>query len=244
MSLDDGIRFTLAHLAEEDEDLFDSTMNEIEDAIDEVLTAFDVDVLEFEPHDSEDGEAYVMSHLMHEYDAAKRREYYLKTRKLKGRRKGVVDTKGGRQARSMQDTLAAQRAKAEARRKAQKARIAKFKAKLARLQEVYKKLLEAAKKRSGAETKPEPKKSSSTSKAPEKKLTTSQKKEAAERAKEAQEKEKKPSQKESPAQELKALQEKVATMEKKIAEAIAKARAAQKNKPAKSKTADKAVVNR
>lgn len=72
-----------------------------------------------------------MIDLQHEYDAAKRREYYLRTRQLKGRQK------------------AKRKITAEQRRHQLQVRVERLKAKLAQLEESLRVLREAAQRRSG-----------------------------------------------------------------------------------------------
>lgn len=82
---------------------------------------------------------------MHEYDAAKRREYYLKNRKLLGRKKKTLSAVG--------KSVAVRKPPAKKthaqRQKELEARVAGLQAKFARLQTALKTLVEAAQKRSG-----------------------------------------------------------------------------------------------
>lgn len=108
--------------------------------------------------------------LVHEYDPAKRREYYLKTRQLKGRKRGTVQkpptkTRAQRQAE---------------RRKKLEAEVAALKGRLEKLREALKTLTQQAKARSGVDPK------STTSKKSETKGKSSPtKKTAAQKAKDA-----------------------------------------------------------
>lgn len=80
--------------------------------------------------------------LVHEYDAAARRAYYLRTRNLKGRTRGVTPTTG-----------AARRAAAKAaklkKRKALESKIELLQFRLDRLREVLRVLVDKAQARSG-----------------------------------------------------------------------------------------------
>ncbi len=80
--------------------------------------------------------------VIHDYDAAKRREYYLQTRKLKGRHKKnlptVVKKASVRKIKTHAD-----------RQKELEARVHRLKDRLAQLQDLLKQLTEAAQKRSG-----------------------------------------------------------------------------------------------
>lgn len=72
-----------------------------------------------------------MNDLQHEYDAAKRREYYLRTRKLKGREKAKPKLTAAQRRQQLQ------------------VRVDRLKAKLAQLEESLRILREAAQRRSG-----------------------------------------------------------------------------------------------
>lgn len=84
-----------------------------------------------------------MDALAHIYDPAKRHEYYLRTRVLKGRRKGAGPTPAPRQKSPAE--------KAAERRKHLQTRIEQLQAKLETLREVVRKLVADAKRRSGSE---------------------------------------------------------------------------------------------
>lgn len=120
--------------------------------------------------------------LSHAYDAAKRREYYLRTRKLKGRQRGSQQTKHPR-VKSKAEIAKERHAKLEDQ-------MLTLKGRLERLQEALKILVEQAKKRSGVK----PTKQTSAKKTPTsqqkadakpQKLTTAQKKAKAEAEKKA-----------------------------------------------------------
>lgn len=90
--------------------------------------------------------------LAHEYNAAQRREYYLRTRKLKGRVKGsVIDPTARRRAA---------KAKKEAQRKALAARVDALQARLDQLRKVLKVLVDRAQTRNGNDSKKAEKKDS------------------------------------------------------------------------------------
>jgi hypothetical protein len=154
-------------------------------------------------------EDIILEHASRPYDPRKRREYYLRTRQLKGRKPGSKlptaprrPTKGDalpdRDPRDPRpSTLAQRRAK---RRKEIEARVIALTKRLEKLRSVLKELVEAAQVRSGVEPS---EKSPTTSKradttGPEKRTerktqTATQKKESAERSKEYYEEHKDPS---------------------------------------------------
>lgn len=125
------------------------------------------------------------------YDPAKARAYYLRTRELKGRRRGMTKTTTSTRDRSgpsppAKKTPTQRRGEAETR-------VAELEARLERLRDVLEELVEAAKKRSGVDTKPnKSEKSSDNSKTNEskkgEKLSVSEKKEAAKRSQEYRDK--------------------------------------------------------
>lgn len=162
---------------------------------------------------------FLQHHLEHEYDPAKRREYYLRNRKLKGRKRGLVEAPaGGRPAGRPQPprkAAATKTAEIEARKVA-------LEKKLERLREVLRELVEAAKARSGVEPKrdkeasaPEP-----TSSKKDSKLTAAQKRKKAAQAREDYEKEK------QSAPTTKSLEADIAEVREQIAAARAKLKAA------------------
>lgn len=86
-----------------------------------------------------------MTSLLHEYDAAKRREYYLRTRKLTGRAPKASQS-------PLVKKPSTKRAPAQTygqRQKELEARVARLQAKFARLQVALKAMVEAAQQRSG-----------------------------------------------------------------------------------------------
>ena len=147
-----------------------------------------------------------------DYDPAARREYYLKTRKLKGRRVGSSNTAIARHPSSGSASVkrplpSAPKKSASERRKAIEARVAALQARLDKLQKILTELVRQAKLRSGVET---PKKDTANDK-PEK-LTTKQKADAAERAKDFYEKNKDP----KLSEQAKALEAKIKSVQAKI----------------------------
>lgn len=145
------------------------------------------------------------------YDAAKRREYYLKTRELKGRRRGTVHTPVRPPARG--SNLPAPRKKMAPQAKTTVQRIAELKVRLEKLKTLLQKLGEEAKARSGVESKSDRSSTSSSSKSSGS-ATAKEKREA----KEYYEKHKKEEKKETPAQEEKALQQKIERVREQIKE--------------------------
>ena len=189
--------------------------------------------------------------LEHVYDPRKRREYYLRTRELKGRRNGAVDETSNRQSGVLDrvsdprdrgtrgpDTNA-ERKTPETTRAEVKARVDQLKNRLDKLKDVLDELVEQAKLRSGV--KPEEdkdKKDTSSDKDRDRKPSTAkERREARERYE--KDKEKNPSLRKEEAQ----LQEQIADVRAKIEDAredlkvaIARARqrAARKEKATES----------
>ena len=164
--------------------------------------------------------------LEHAYDPVKRREYYERTKQLKGRRKGAFErsatprqsaalTKGGTTSKSL------------TRQPSSTERLKQLQVKLDQLKKTLELLVKQAKARSGVETPTKKSASSSTTKTGSsstttKKLTTSQKKDAAKRAEEYRKKSDN-----GPAQKALALKKQIAETQKKIEKAkeqLAKAR--------------------
>ena len=146
-----------------------------------------------------------------DYDPVARREYYLKTRKLKGRRVGAGKTAVARHpssgTASVKRPSPTAKISAKERRKAIEARVAALQARLDKLKKVLEELVRQAKLRSGVET---PKKDTPSDK-PEK-LTNKEKADAAERAKEFREKNKDP----SLSAQAKALESKIKSVQARI----------------------------
>lgn len=171
--------------------------------------------------------------LLHAYDPVKAREYYLRTRKLKGRKKGSEDNKGDKNSGSVKPSGTKKspvvKKRAKQKRAETEAKVAALKKRLERLKEVLSELVKEAKARSGVKDEsPKAKADQNEETKARKPLTSAQKKAQAERAKKAYEKEKK----QSPDQELKELQEKIKDIRAKIKAAIADA---DKNKKPASK---------
>lgn len=142
--------------------------------------------------------------LVHAYDAVKRREYYLRTRKLKGRTK-AARPKPPKKTRAQRQ--------AERRRKLE-ADVAALKGRLEKLQAVLAELTKAAKARSGVKDKATPKKStSSTKKAAAQKLTPTQKAKAAKAAEEYRKK----NPDKALSEDIKSLNAKIKTIQERIA---------------------------
>lgn len=146
---------------------------------------------------------------MADYDPNKRREYYLRTRELKGRSPGLGPVEGMSSSGSSSGgggTKTAPKkevAKSTSSKSVTEKKIELMKARLKKLRATIKKLVAEAKQRSGV--KDAPTKAATTSKKPEQKLTAKQKADAAKRSKEHYEKNKEPSQ----AEELKSLQKQI-----------------------------------
>lgn len=83
-----------------------------------------------------------MSELLHDYDPVKRHEYYLRNRKLKGRKKKALPVLAKKPPAVKQKTAAQ-------RQKELEAQVARLQAKFKRLQEALRVLVEAAQKRNG-----------------------------------------------------------------------------------------------
>jgi hypothetical protein len=119
----------------------------------------------------------------HAYDPVKAREYYLRTRQLKGRKKGVVKT-------SSRSSAAARAAKAKRLKAAAEARVFALKIRLQKLEDLLDKLTKEAKARSGVKTDSKSTSGSGSSSSTDRKpLTAAQKREAAKKQAERREKE-------------------------------------------------------
>lgn len=171
--------------------------------------------------------------LKHEYDPAKAREYYLRTRKLKGRHKGVEKPSSPRSSKPVL-TAAQVRAKKAANnerlKKIAEARVNRLKARLAKLEKVLDELVKQAKARSGIDSK-----SKTTPKADPKNakpLTVAQKREAAKRAKERRDKEGDP----SLSAQAKELDAKIKKVRERISKMRAQIAASKKRIQAKAKS--------
>lgn len=117
--------------------------------------------------------------LAHDYDAIKRREYYLKNRKLKGRHPGAARTLKPR-SKTVKSPVQTRAQRQAARRKKIEAQVAALKGRLERLRAVLAEEVKKAQSKSGATSSKAPAKSAA--KTPEKKLTAAQKAKAAKAA--------------------------------------------------------------
>lgn len=164
-------------------------------------------------------EEFVLQHAEQPYDPTKAHEYYERTKRLTGRRRGVgVESSGRRSFGS--DSFSPRKSKIktpEQRRKEIEARVKVLKARLEKLREVLRELVKQAQARSGIDPKDKSAKKAVAGKS--KKLTATQKREAAKRSKEYREKNKN-DKKESLSDQEKDLQETI----KKVKEKIDKAR--------------------
>lgn len=173
--------------------------------------------------------------LLHEYDPQKRREYYLKNRKLKGRTKkaefesAILRTRSAKTAKAKRQKSSA----ADRNRKAS-AELATLKVRLEALRAIVKDLVEAAKKRSG--TKTTEKKDAEKKREPSK-LSTSEKKKAAERSKEYYEKNK-----DTPAGQVKEIKAQIAKLQERIAKLRTEAKADEPVKKTEAKSNVKSAV--
>lgn len=193
----------------------------------------------------------------HAYDPVKAREYYLKTRELKGRKKGVekAPTSVDKLPSWVTDTVEVEDTSdnikkvsgpvkptvdAGALREAATKRQAQLRARLERLEGVLADLVEKSAQAAGADTKESTEKSKETeksdSKEKEKPKTAAEKKDAAKKAKEDYEKNKKPES--SPSDQdlqnqIEAIQKKITDARASLQSAIARAKAIKpKPKPA------------
>jgi len=132
----------------------------------------------------DDGE--LVRSIVHGYDPAKRREYYLRTRKLKGRKPGARQDLRGRVTAKPRLNRAQRQAK---RTRELEAKVNALKARLEKLRAVLAQLTKEAQARSGHKSnKATPKKTTSDKKSSAPKQTASQKAKAAKRSKEYYEK--------------------------------------------------------
>lgn len=170
-------------------------------------------------------ETFILEHV---YDPVKRRQYYLRTRELKGRRNGGTDASSSRVGRPKsvgvregESGIAdpqSDRTRAEV-----KARVNALKNRLEKLKTLLDELVEQAKKRSGVETKKETPKKESLSIKDTKPATAKEKREAKERYEKEQAKN--PSLKKEEAQ----LQAEIAEIREKITKVRDDLKAAVKN---------------
>lgn len=173
-------------------------------------------------------------HYSQGYDPVKARQYYLRTRQLKGRSPGQRD----RVATGVVRSTPSKGKKKSSRREEIQAQKAALEKRLDRLRDVLAELVEAAKTRSGVDTKSDKSEKKSSEKEPQKKrkLTAKEKREAAERSKEHREKNEK---KQPPSKEIKELQAQIKDIRKQIKEALEDARKKKSRGTITSKTAPK-----
>jgi uncharacterized coiled-coil protein SlyX len=185
------------------------------------------------------------SALSHAYDPAKAREYYLRTRKLKGRKKGSTINVGAHQKKEAHDEHSEnQRLKKIAANKklkaAAEARVDHLQARLDRLKEVLEELTKQAKARSGVETKTTTKEKAENKKANEKAdskpKTAAEKHADAKASKESREKDGDPSLHD----QAKDITAKIAEVRKSIAKMKAQLAEAKKKTGAKDKPSSSA----
>lgn len=144
--------------------------------------------------------------LVHDYDAIKRREYYLRTRKLKGRKKGSVQPAPHKKTRAQRQ--------AERRRK-QEAQIAALKGRLEKLRDVLAELTKKAQERSGVDTSKTTSKPSTSSQ--HKSSGKTEKLTAAQKAAKAKADKKRREADQTPEAQIKSLNEKIKTIQERIA---------------------------
>lgn len=150
--------------------------------------------------------------LEHAYDPAKRREYYLKTRKLKGRTAAAIRTSKSRPtAKPKPPTKTRAQRQAERRRKLE-AEVNALKARLEKLRNALSELTKQAKARSGVKPTSSASKKTTAKKSTAPKQTAAQKAKAAKQSKEYYEKHKD----EILADEVKSLKGKIKTIQERI----------------------------
>jgi len=160
----------------------------------------------------------IFRHADPDYDPQKAKEYYERTKHLKGRKKGsAIESSGRRPVGAKTPTVKVPNRAAE-HKAAQVARVRELTERLKKLRAIYKKLIDAAKRRSGVEVKPDPAEKDAAGK--DKKssaedLSAAEKRKKSIAAKKAYEKE-------HPDKAVEALDKQVAAMVEKIKEARAK----------------------
>lgn len=151
--------------------------------------------------------------LEHAYDAAKRREYYLKTRHLKGRKKAAAKTSTSRPIAKKPKPPTKTRAQRQAeRRRKLESEVNALKARLEKLRDALSLLTKQAKARSGVKPKSTAKKTAAKKSTTAPKQTATQKAKAAKRSKEYYDKHKD----EILADEIKSLKGKIKTIQERI----------------------------
>jgi DNA mismatch repair ATPase MutS len=172
-------------------------------------------------------ESLSLAHVDAPYDPAKRREYYLKTRQLKGRAGGQAFDISSTRTKNSSSLPPVKKPKVNSKQAEFQAKIDALNARLDKLKKVLAELVKQAQARSGVE----PADTKSSSDKPAKKLTAKQKADAAKRAKKSAEKNKnKPP---TPSQQVKELETKIKAIQAKIKKM--KAEIAAKKKPSKHK---------
>jgi hypothetical protein len=155
-------------------------------------------------------------HLSHEYDAIKRREYYLKNRKLKGHQKIAVEKPGSRAKAAVELPAKTRQQRQEERRRQLESQVNALKGRLEKLRAALAELTKQAKLRSGQKPSKTPDKKTSEKKSTgnaKPKQTASQKAAAAKQSKEYYEKNKD----QLLADEVKSLTDKIKTIQERIA---------------------------
>lgn len=166
--------------------------------------------------------------LLHEYDPQKRREYYLKNRKLKGRTKTAkLEAAVSRTSSIAKSSKVKKKASAAERNRKATAELAALKVRLEALRSIVKDLVEAAKKRSGTKT---TEKKETEKKRESSDLSAADKKKAAERSKKYYEKNK-----DTPAGQVKEIKAQIAKLQERIAKLRAEAKADEPAKKAEAK---------
>lgn len=163
--------------------------------------------------------------LVHEYDAAKRRAYYLKTRQLKGKRSATIKVTKPRPKAAPKPPVKTKAQRQAERRKQLEAQVTTLKNRLEALREVMAEKVKQAKARSGVKpAKSSSKKTASTTTSQTKsaskvapKLTAKQKADAAKRSKEYYDENKYTSKDQLLANEVKSLTAKIKTIQERIA---------------------------
>lgn len=150
--------------------------------------------------------------LQHAYDPAKRREYYLRTRKLKGRKAAAIRTSKSRPTAKPKPPTLTRAQRQAARRRKLEAEVNALKARLEKLRDALEELTKKAKARSGVKPNSTAPKKSTAKKKTAKKQTTAQKAKAAKQSKEYYEKHKD----EILADEIKSLKGKIKTIQERI----------------------------
>jgi DNA mismatch repair ATPase MutS len=180
-------------------------------------------------------ESLNLSHVDVPYDPAKRREYYLRTRQLRGRKTGQAMEIFGEKPKRSVSTTPPKKANADSKQSDFQAKMDALNARLDKLKTVLAELTKQAQARSGVD--PAGSSSSTDSKSstatPPKKLTAKQKADKAKKAKENADKKAN----QTPSQQLKELESKIKAIQAEIKKMKAEIAAAKKKKkPSTHKT--------